>query len=531
MQSTSPASRFYNRFFNREVLVFLLIGTVTRLVYALHFQPWLQAPDQLASEFLLRDMVASGTLRYDALIHYPHEGGAILLSILALLPKLLGSFNSLAIAAALMDLISRTVQLAICKRLFPRDVFLFFGLWSVFALPSVIPWSTLSYGLHALGAVFPFLLFAMMDQRAALAGKPALHGVLLGLFIWFSYTNVLLILPYVVWLFADRASLRSALQWVIGLGVTLALHATVRTLADPGFALAAFTSTTIRGLDYAYLQDPATYKHLYEVWVDSVPGASMLTSMLDQPATSIRICWNWINLIGLLGLIVLAVKRKGSPTLWMGVGVVFLFVSAYAISPFYEPRTDRSAYVYFRHFAYILPLLSLVVLAGLSALPSRLKYVVAVLYLGLGAISYGDTIRQPGSAYLAVRPAGWVLGTKLGHDPERLGRLAHSNPEQRDELLIGFGWGITSTLLADSTAGEDQLNRVCDLVRSFSESDQAPVMQGVCYAFSDQVTPVLDQSWLPQLEACGSLSLANNTTQPIRKPRTIDGPMILKTHD
>jgi len=70
-----------------QILLYLLLGLITRIIYGVWHEPWLNAPDQLAWDILLNEAILSGSLRYDQLIHYPHEGGTILISFMALIIK------------------------------------------------------------------------------------------------------------------------------------------------------------------------------------------------------------------------------------------------------------------------------------------------------------------------------------------------------------------------------------------------------------------------------------------------------------
>ena len=63
-----------------DILILCFLGTFVRIMYGLIYEPWLQAPDHLAWELLIEQ----GSFRYDHLIHYPHEGGSILISIIGL---------------------------------------------------------------------------------------------------------------------------------------------------------------------------------------------------------------------------------------------------------------------------------------------------------------------------------------------------------------------------------------------------------------------------------------------------------------
>ena len=99
-----------------DLLILCLLGALVRFLYGYFYALWNLASDQIAWEILLSE----GTLSYDQLIHYPHEGGAIVISFFSHVVKLFTTFNSLTITAFLVDFCSRWIQLSIVQKIFNK---------------------------------------------------------------------------------------------------------------------------------------------------------------------------------------------------------------------------------------------------------------------------------------------------------------------------------------------------------------------------------------------------------------------------
>src|SRR4030095_15458263 len=87
-----------------SIWLFVLAGTFIRLVYGIYSKAWMAAPDQIAWGLSLDEMLQIGTFSYKQLIHYPHEGGSLLVSLIALALRPIDFIlPSLSLAALLID--------------------------------------------------------------------------------------------------------------------------------------------------------------------------------------------------------------------------------------------------------------------------------------------------------------------------------------------------------------------------------------------------------------------------------------------
>lgn len=243
---------------------------------------------------------------------------------------------------------------------------------------------------------------------------------------------------------------------------------------------------------YNYLSDLDTYKHLYQVFIEALPGSSLLPKILGIHASSVRTAWNLLLGIGAASTLISLILKRNIPIL-VAVVAGSIFLLGYSISPFYDPHIDRSHYVYARHLTYILPLLSFLAIYGLSRL--RFSFVLLSFFIGLGAIGSISSMSSKSSQDPSNREAGWVLGTKLGHDPARLVRIADQQQLRSAALMEGMGWSIASTIIGSSRTQSERLAEFQKIRTEIPDRFLSSFNEGVKHAFSEGMRPKLDQSF------------------------------------
>lgn len=475
-----------------------LAGSAVRSWFGQHYLSWNAAPDQLAWSMVLADAAAHGLDGYHQLIHYPHEGGSLLLSLLAFLFAPFATvLPPLSWAALLADTISRFVQIAVSERLFGTRTAAWFAGWTILGVPILLPWATVNFGLHALVAFVPFVLV-----RAATAAvlSPWKVGVLTGLFLCLSYDALVFVPAIVLWL-----GFRSGPIPVRAKNVALVLggfmvgalpHLLLRTLFDNAFHLEALSPVSVRGLDWSAIPIADLHSRAWATLNTSLPASLLLASSeWASPRTLAYIVLGFI-LTGIAAVYVSKKEDHGAPTL-MSMAVLF-FCLLYAASPLFVDRVDITAPVLYRHFAFIVPLLALLVIHGFLRHGRAGAILTALWSLLCASASIAHMADQQQNERPSDRAAGWVLARKYGHDPVRLQRIASmAPPDARNEVLIGYGWGITAVLLegrrADDTAAVNALHGT--LLR-FDRGDSALLDEGMRFAFSPGITPVLDAGLL-----------------------------------
>lgn len=488
-------SRFY------PILLICLLGTLARLVYGMEKKPWNQSPDQYAWEMILDHSFYEGHFSYDQLIHYPHEGGTLLISILSLILKLFARHHSLVLSALILDFASRYVQLYVVRQVFKFQVSLAYGLWTIFAVPALIPWATVNFGMHSLCSFFPFVLLYLLWQGKHSRWHCWWHGMFLGLACWISYTNALLVPLYFLYMIVEKKPVR---QWgcaFLSLALVLGIHAVVRTHADAGFHLAGYSVSSIRGTTFS-LMEASTYDHVFAVWTHQFPGSTLLESDLPGSSHTLRVLWLTLVFTGWGGYFLSRVLRSSPPAASMGFWLIPLFVTLYAVSPFFDDETHTRNFIAYRHFAYILPLVSLYAIHGLFSL--RVHHVLLPLYLFCGIKGYFHMFDHKPATYLPVKEAGWVLCAKFGHDVGRLTGIVEATRYDQAELRKGIGWSLGTTLFEglrkeDSLALRPKLDFLVQTLQEFPASYRPTLVMGVEYAFEGPVLPKLDPGILDRI--------------------------------
>jgi hypothetical protein len=477
-----------------NLLFFCLLGTLLRVIYSYYYTPWRFAPDHLAWESMIR----AGGFSYAELIHYPHEGGTILVSLLSKFLGLFTAFNSLTLSAILLDFISRFIQLYIVSKTFPANVTLAFGLWSIFASPSSIPWGSLNFGMHAVSSSFPFLLFYVFQKNKGTARFYTLSGMFMGFAVWFSYTNLVLLPAYLVLLFFAGNELRFKLYALFSFVGLMFLHLLVRLYADAGFHLEQIPLDSIRDTSFSF-SDAETWKRLYKLWTNALADSSIAARNSPYFVASLKYIW-----ISLVGIGLLAFLRMKMPELKSGskqalMLMVFTFLLVYAISPFYYEGEQISNHVAYRHLCYILPLLSLLVIAGLNNL--RTGVVLWSLYLVFAVYGCVLLFTQKPPQGNGEKAAGWVLCKKIGHDPVKVQEVIQGSSLDHSLLYQGIGWGMSSALFENVEANnkalfDERLKKFKTLFMAYPMEYRDELKEGAKFSFGDGITPVLDKAIL-----------------------------------
>lgn len=475
--------------------VAVLAGSLVRGAYGVYHSLWDTAPDQLAWGMGFDDLVANGLLGYRQLIHYPHEGGTLVLSLLAIPFKALdGVMPPLSWAALLVDSFSRAVQILVACRLFGRTTGRWFAVWTVLGVPLVLPWATINCGLHSLVSFAPFLL-------VYLARRPDVPvfrlGLITGVLACLSY-DVLTFVPAVIgWWCVDQEALRERLKrvalFLLACGLGLLPHIASRTLFDNGFGLERMSPLSVRGLEHAGVDWSGLLDRLWIVLHEQLPASFLLKAPLEG--------WPRVAAIFFLLVFIGAVvrwcldRRVRDRSTGLMLVVILVFCAAIAVGPFFEHRPDGHGTLYFRYFPYIIPLLCLFVLHcwGQAAWWSNIArglFVAVCMYASLEHLRDTPIASPPND-----RAVGWVLSRKYGHEPDVLLRMLHAAPDhKREDLAYGYGWG-TAAALFDRKVVPDTVDVLLldSLMMRYDAPWRPMIADGVLQAFGDGITPVLDQ--------------------------------------
>lgn len=478
---------------NRQIAWLLLAGTIIRGMFGWLTRSWMEAPDQLAWQLSIDAMHGSGQWDYRFLVHAPHEGGTIVLGFLSLLFRPLPFLPPLSWSALLFDTGVRFVQISTTKKIFGDTIAAWFGIWTLLAVPVMIPWGTVNFGLHALSSLFPFLLLYTMHRYKDHIHLPFLAGIVCAAAVSFSYDSLVLI-P-VCLLFFLVVPGKNKIQ---AIAVFLAV-----------FAIAMLPHTWMRAGMYPYgnndlllsvrsvaWQDMLPAHHwirVLTIWFTTLPGSLIVSSAhVLPPLAELGIVCVFL----FSGLALFIFYRKIKPIHWMSIAIVFFFVTVYAVSPFYGGRYDSDSYRYYRHLCYIIPLLAVVCMAGYMNSGAGKSYLLPAWITVCGLLSIQFMLTAKRSIQPAYRPAGWILMKKYaGNNDLLLHMHAVAGDQYKNELMTGYGWGLSALSLAgkNDTVPVKELVR---LIRQYPGMYRGQLINGVHYSFAPGITPTLDPKLL-----------------------------------
>lgn len=487
-----------NRILNKYwILLLCLLWSFVRLLFGYYYELWTQAPDQLAWELVIEQ----GNFSYDHLIHYPHEGGTILISLLSHLVERFTDFSSLTILAVIIDFAVRYIQIRIVKKVFNTQVAFLFASWTIFATPSIIPWGTVNFGLHMLSSVFPFIFLFLLSRKNDSMRHHIFCGVFLGLAFWFSYSNFVLIPVFFLYNLVRKIK---AINWVysfLGLVSVAAAHLMVRLYLDAGFHLSELNLLSIRGEIFSISKVSFWNQMSYmpRVFANSVMALPKPSSNMEV----IRLIYYAFFLLSAIGFYIAYKKNHFKKSVYLMFPIITLFLMVYLLSPF-SHLLDTGNHISFRHLTYIVPLFILAIISGLSSF--RYKIIV-VLFLLLGTYRSSEifTMEKVSENEVITKATGWVLATKLGHNTEAVSSIIANNPEKRDLLIQGVGWGTSTALMyginkLDTSKSNSKINELVELLSRYPESFQGLLIEGVKFSFSDNVSPKLNSNLKVKIE-------------------------------
>ncbi|MDB5210561.1 MAG: hypothetical protein JWQ30_1388, partial [Sediminibacterium sp.] len=490
-----------------QFLLIILAGTVVRFLYGYWSKAWLAAPDQLAWGLSLDEMANSKTWSYIQLTHAPHEGGSFFISLLSFLFRpLQWLMPPLSFAALAIDTLSRAIQVKLAQKLFGNETAVWFGIWTILSIPLILPWGTVNYGLHSLSSFFPFMFLYFATTFRQNKYLPAMCAIISAIAISVSYDNVVPAIASVLFLFfTTQPGKKRAYRLLIFLAfflITILPHLFTRIYFNSGFSLVGGSSFSIRGVPLGHL---FTSRHLIDlctVWFTSLPASFLLASVPFLPAIALCILVSVFVFAGSWWY--MKNRTVDKPVRYLSLCIIFLFVVAYAFSPFYGGSYQKTSYVYYRHWCYIIPFITVIMINGFVH-SGRLKlYIVAgwILLCSVASLQYirsSNKMEQP-----VYRAAGWVLANKYGNNLDKLFQIHSVAPNQyQEELLMGYGWGLSAAIFKNSSDAVS-VEKLISIISQCPRNYQPLIISGVYYSFEKGITPVLDQ----QLPAIISARLA-----------------------
>lgn len=496
MRSTSIHSFLFS---NKWLLVFLLLGTFVRLLFGLHTQLWNGAPDQLAWQLTLDDALQNELFSYKQLIHYPNEGGSIVLSSIALLLKQVQcGIPGLSLTALLVDTLGRLIQVVIVRKIFGEKVALYFAVWTVFSVPLLLSWSVVNFGLHHIASFSPFI-YLLLLFRPMKPHSPWLFGLFCGLSLAFSYDNSVVVLAVGVVIISGIVPVTNKLAFLakFGLATVIAFlpHLAFRLFLDNGFHLGESSSFLIRDLNFSHLITWHGGMAFVEFWYKPLPASFFLGGVATFYQKVLHVLVILFLLFSLYKTIKQWRKMEGLKPL---IVMIVCFFLLYLLSPFYEKSGSLTSYVSYRHLSYILPAIVLWMIYVLLQRTAGTGDYFAKAWIILCIAGSGVFMwtAQPVKS-VSYKETGWILARKFGDDPELLNRIRNRLPLTRQkEIMVGYGWGITTALFRETKNERKSVLELKAIIDHFPKEYRKDVLTGVDFAFSPGITPVLKASSL-----------------------------------
>ena len=482
---------------NRHLTLILIAGTIVRFIYGYSTKAWLSSPDQLAWGLSIDEMFNSLSFSYLQFIHYPHEGGSFLFGFISILfrpfENILPTLSWVALA---IDFFSRLIQIRVAEQVFGKQVALWFGVWTIFSIPLLIPWTIVNFGMHALSSFFPFLFLYIAVTYKQSKNLIIFLGLLSGIAISYSYDNISLVILSILYILLSEnftgMRVKSLLKFSLTCFIILMPHLYTRIFIDTGFGLEKNPVASIRGVPLNNFLTTTSLTNFMEVWYKTLPGSFLLNS----PALLSSILKYIIAAFILTGIIFfIRSKTISLQTKSLSISLVIIFFILYAFSPFFTWYFEHKGYVFYRHLCYIIPILVLIMMAGFYHSEKR-KYFLLVSWILLCVIASTEYIYSTKKTeHPLYKAAGWVTARKFGHNTEKLFKIRDvSKAEFRDEFTIGLGWGLSATILENKKEQKDLL-KLISIVEKCPIEHREKIIEGVHFSFSDKVTPVLDSKF------------------------------------
>ena len=205
--------------------------------------------------------------------------------------------------------------------------------------------------------------------------------------------------------------------------------------------------------------------------------------ILGLPAALVRRFWALIMLAGFVGASIAWYRRRTDERhLRFCMLAVLLFGLVYAASPFFHESPDRTAFVHYRHWPFILPMAALMAIAGLRTFRYALAPLLGHALLCMAGVAMMFTAGKSNERRFKV--TGYVLSIKFGHDPRRLSDIACRRPDAEADLFRGAGWGTAEVLLAFHGPAQRDLDTLAALTSRYAQRERPWFREGLALALS-----------------------------------------------
>lgn len=479
----------------KKILFFVVLGTIARVIFSVLVQPWHLFPDHQVWQLSIDYAVTFNDYSFEHFIYYPHQGYSILISAIAILLKNIGFTYSLVIVSFIFDILIRFFQLYIVKNLYGEKVLIYFGIFTVFALPIMIVWAPISYESH-LASICPFIFVYLFKAKKQNNIHYCIIGLFLGLAIWFSYFNFVLALLLPIYLSYFKASYKSWLFVALGFLPPILAHIIIAKYCNPGFELTGFGDFSIRNLDFTSFE-LTEIKQLFLVWIKALGGSSLIIGPTEMTTTLLRLSWVGFIYYWIFSFIYKRIDRKLNSSKSLIFILIFLFLIIYALSPVYYDSLTNMNFNPYRHLAFIYPLMGLITIISILNSKNYRRYFLILMSFSLGSylsyIVYNSYKSTPYSEQI-----GYISILKFGHKPDKVKKLKTLNTNNQEDFLIGAGGGYIAAIFGDfENSKEDQLESkvqlLAQILASYDTEELEFLKLGIRNAFKPGRTPIINK--------------------------------------
>lgn len=379
---------------------------------------------------------------------------------------------------------------------------IWFAVGTVFSVPVLLSWSVVNFGLHYLSSVFPFILYYVV--RNAKGHQVLACGLVTGIAVFFSYSSVVFIPVCMLWFLfrfgPGRFFVLEMLKFLTVVSIVLIPHFILRTSFDNGFNLEKLSLAEIREFNPDNLISIENLKNLPGVLFYSFPASLLLSS----------------------GGVLLTVVQRIAVLLFLGAGIYFgcrkmklrnsgylfpvlfiaAFLTAYALSPFYSGKPYSSNYYEYRHLTSMIPF-AMMILISVFVNEGKKGVEMAGVWVMICVLSSGYyMIHTRPVQSESYRTEGWILARKYGESAQKMVQMNELIPRQaREDVIFGMGWGTAAALFSGKKEVDLKVVEELKLLyEEYPEGYREQFGKGIEMAFSEGITPVLNQEYLDPVQ-------------------------------
>lgn len=486
----------FNNIPKQQLNLFFLIcsiaGAIVGYQFALSSGSFNLSAEQTAWQYASNANVIAGSRSF----WFPLEPMSLIVSKLAALFTFLNHIiPSLSLAVIVLHTLISFWQMQITAIVFGKQSAAFFALWQIAAVPLLLPLNTVVFSLDSLNSISPFLFMWLISQTPKTKINRLKIAAYLSLLSVLALQNLLYLpLFYIAIRLISRETENKKLLYrpllLACLFVPIMLYSFYLIngndyLADLKQQLNSVTFTS----DISdYITRPAL------LVLEILPKGLYLFSLPQLAGYSLSWLFFAIFVIAFGSIIKLSNFYKRIELVALLLIVVYVF--GYCLTVFFKTDINKIGFFSLRHLAYILPFLFATILHATltNKLPGKILVLSLIIGSAIASVYYFDKITR--QADPNNRAAGWLLAKKFGADSEKLTAIAEKLPyDSKNDLYFGIGWGLTTKLLRDAKKTDNALqDSLIFVISSFDQQHRLKLLEGIDYAFSPGVTPVLDST-------------------------------------